>query len=177
MSPVFNLSCSCVWIGPHDGPQAFDAGVKVGLEENKHQMSVYLLLSAELCISLETSNGLKHSVCQGTSRKNQNASFSFDAISQKPLELSHFKQFTHFCPVVVLLYSASSQVKSDGSVVDAAQSETLPPGLSMHKGAQGEFGATSTAKMNEFRKRKMEGSTRINGQHILAVLKSGAEQV
>ena len=47
MSPVFSLSCSCVYIGPHDGPQAFDAGVKVGLEENRHQMSVYLLLSAE----------------------------------------------------------------------------------------------------------------------------------
>jgi hypothetical protein len=47
----------------------------------------------------------------------------------------------------------------------------------MHKGAHGEFGATSTAKTYEFRKRKVEGSTRMNDQHILAVLESSAEQM
>jgi hypothetical protein len=98
MSPVFSLSCSCVWIGPHDGPQAFDAGVKVGLEENRHQMSVYLLLSAELCISLETSNGLEHSVCQGTSprggqKKRDVLKFTTFALSATEAQIILFKVY------------------------------------------------------------------------------------
>lgn len=75
----------------------------------------------------------------------------------------------HFRPVAVLPYEASSQVKSEDSVVDAPQSETFPPGLSIHNGAQGEFGATSIDKANALKRRMMVWNTIMNKKSCLAV--------
>lgn len=77
----------------------------------------------------------------------------------------------HFRPVAVLLYEASSQVKSEDSVVDAPQSETFPPGLSTHNGEQGEFGATSIDKENALKRSMMVWNTVMNKKIIVVVFK------